>query len=214
MDNFCDARQHMVENQIKKRGIRNKTVLEAMGRVPRHLFIEKKHWSHAYNDSPVPIECSQTISQPYMVALMTELADPAADKSVLEIGTGSGYQTAILAEVFGKVFTVERHRILAEHAKQILTEMGYYNINYKIDDGSDGWGEKAPFDAVIVSAAAPVVPDSLVRQLRKTGKMVIPVGSHFQQTLQLVQKRGDSFISKAICGCVFVPLIGKQGWEE
>ena len=203
----------MVEKQLKKRGIKNKAVLDAMALVPRHIFLEKKHWSHAYSDSPVPIDCSQTISQPYMVALMTELTEPGKDKSVLEIGTGSGYQTAILAEVFAKVFTIERHEPLAQRARQILTDLGYDNISVKIDDGTVGWGEKAPFDAIIVTAAAPQVPDSLVKQLKNTGKMVIPVGSQFQQTLQLVEKRGDSYISKNICGCVFVPLIGKQGWE-
>lgn len=214
MDSFSEARQKMVENQLRKRGIRNEAVLKAMSRVPRHLFIDEKFKNKAYDDSPLPIDCSQTISQPYMVALMTELANPDRKKTVLEIGTGSGYQTAVLAELFGKVFSIERHQKLAEKAQKILRKLGYENVSIKVGDGTLGWPEKSPFDAIIVTAAAPDVPENLVNQLKPMGKLVIPVGPHFQQTLQLVEKRGDSYITRNICNCVFVPLIGKSGWKE
>ncbi len=214
MDNYADARQRMVEMQLRKRGIKNEAVLTAMAEVPRHFFVDKKFWSRAYEDSPLPIACSQTISQPYMVALMTELADPSPEKTVLEIGTGSGYQAAILAKLFKKVYTVERHAELAERAKQILSDLGFTNVEIKIDDGTIGWKEKAPFDAIIVTAAAPEIPDDLIDQLSPSGKLIIPVGPQFQQTLQLVERRSDSYITRNICGCVFVPLIGKRGWKE
>ena len=213
MDEFYDARKKMVKEQLVKRGIKNQQVLDTMLKVQRHLFVDSKNIKKAYSDSPLPINCSQTISQPYIVALMTELIEPDKNKRVLEIGTGSGYHTAILAELFKKIFSVERHKTLADKAEKKLKSLGYKNIEIKAEDGSVGWKDKSPYDAIIITAAAPEVPDILVEQLKDRGKMVIPVGSHFQQNLELICKRGDSYITKIICGCVFVPLIGKAGWK-
>jgi len=214
MDKFFSARKKMVEDQLIKRGIKNQKVLDTMLKIPRHLFVNEKDQKDAYNDSPLGINCSQTISQPYIVALMTELIEPDKNKKVLEIGTGSGYQTAILAELCSTIFTIERHKELTDKSEKKLKRLGYNNIQFKTDDGTIGWIEKSPFDAIIVTAAAPEVPDNLVKQLKDQGRIVIPVGTHFQQTLELILKRGDSYINKTICGCVFVPLIGKLGWKK
>ena len=214
MDQYVDARMKMVEDQLVKRGIRNQAVLEAMRKIQRHLFVTEKEWDRAYDDTPLSIRCSQTISQPYMVALMTELIEPDENKKVLEIGTGSGYQTAILAETCKQVYSIERHEELAEQSKSVLKKIGYQNVKIKTDDGTAGWKEKAPYDAIIVTAGAPEVPDIFVEQLIDRGIMVIPVGTHYRQNLELVQKRGDSYIKKTICGCIFVPLIGRGGWAE
>ncbi|MDW7680871.1 MAG: protein-L-isoaspartate(D-aspartate) O-methyltransferase [bacterium] len=213
MDKYFDARKRMVDNQLLKRGIKNQRVIDAMLKVPRHLFVAKKNLRSAYDDSPLSIDCSQTISQPYIVALMTELIEPQADMNVLEIGTGSGYQSAILAEVCQQVYSVERHRELASQAKEILLKLGYDNVKIKTADGTIGWRAKAPFDAIVVTAAAPNVPEQLVNQLKDHGKMVVPVGSQYQQNLTVVEKRGDSYFSRIVCGCVFVPLVGKNGWN-
>ena len=214
MDEFYDARNRMVDEQLMKRGIKNLQVLETMRKLQRHLFVDKKYLKDAYNDSPVSIDCSQTISQPYIVALMTELIEPNKNKKILEIGTGSGYQTAILAETCKKIYSLERHGLLAKKAEAIIKNLGYKNVTIKVADGTLGWHEKSPFDAIIVTAAAPEVPDALVQQLKDRGNLVIPIGSHYQQNLKLISKRGDSYISKIICGCVFVPLIGREGWKE
>lgn len=214
MDQYFDARQRMVQEQLISRGIKDQTVLDAMRKIKRHLFVDKKYWDRAYDDTPLSIPCSQTISQPYMVGLMTELIQPDKNKNVLEIGTGSGYQTAILAETCKKVYSVERHDELAELSKKRLDELGYTNVALKIDDGTLGWEDKGPFDAIIVTAAAPEVPEQLVKQLESHGKLVIPVGTQYRQNLELVLKRGDSYIEKIICGCIFVPLIGKGGWSD
>jgi len=214
MDQYFDARMRMVEDQLTRREIKDQKVLGAMRKVKRHLFVDKKNWDKAYDDTPLSIPCSQTISQPYMVALMTEAIKPTGDKVVLEIGTGSGYQTAILAEICKQVYSIERHADLAAQTQALLQDLDYKNIEIKVDDGSLGWQEKAPFDAIIVTAAAPEVPESLVDQLADRGKMVIPVGAQHRQNLELVLKRGDSYIKKTICGCIFVPLIGKGGWAE
>lgn len=214
MDPYTDARMRMVEEQLIRRDITDQRVLDAVRRVKRHLFVDQKYWDRAYDDTPLAIPCSQTISQPYMVALMTQLIQPSPDKTVLEIGTGSGYQTAILAETCRWVFSVERHPELASQTELLLRQLGYHNIEINVGDGSLGWPEKAPFDAIIVTAAAPEIPERLVEQLVDKGKLVIPVGSQYRQQLQLVLKRGDSYITKTICGCVFVPLIGQGGWAE
>jgi len=214
MDPYFDARIKMVEDQLIRRGIEDQKVLETMRKVKRHLFVDEKYWDRAYEDTPLSILCSQTISQPYMVALMSELVKPDEDKTVLEIGTGSGYQTAILAEICKRVYSIERHDELAERAKNLLKKIGYHNVEIKTGDGTAGWKEKAPFDAIIVTAGAPEVPDVLVNQLVDRGNMAIPVGTHYRQNLELVKKRGDSYIKKTICGCIFVPLIGKGGWAE
>jgi len=214
MDPYADARRKMVEDQLVRRGIANQTILEAMRKIKRHLFVDKKEWERAYDDTPLSIPCSQTISQPYMVALMTELIEPDKNKVVLEIGTGSGYQTAILAETCKQVYSIERHQELAARAKNILKKIRYRNVEIKTGDGTIGWQEKAPFDAIIVTAGAPQLPDILVEQLIDRGIMTIPVGTQYRQNLELVQKKGDSYIKKTICGCIFVPLIGSGGWAE
>ena len=212
MDEYYDVRRKMVDEQLVKRGIKNQLVLDAMLKIQRHLFVTQKDQKDAYNDSPLAISCSQTISQPYIVALMTQLIEPDKNKTVLEIGTGSGYQTAILAELCNTIYSVERHEKLAENAERKLKRLGYNNVRIKTADGTIGWKDESPFDAIVVTAAAPKVPHLLVDQLKDRGKMVIPVGTHFQQNLELILKRGDSYIDKIICGCVFVPLIGKAGW--
>ncbi|MDZ7376365.1 MAG: protein-L-isoaspartate(D-aspartate) O-methyltransferase [candidate division KSB1 bacterium] len=214
MNQLNDARRRMVHDQLVRRGIRHPAVLRAMRKIKRHLFVDEKDWERAYDDTPLSIPCSQTISQPYMVALMTELIEPEKNKKVLEIGTGSGYQTAILAETCGQVYSIERHRELADRAQQILRALGYSNVEIRCGDGTMGWPEHAPFDAIIVTAGAPEIPETLVQQLVEGGLMVIPVGSQYRQNLELIKKRGDSYITKTICGCIFVPLIGKEGWKE
>ncbi len=214
MDNFENSRKIMVKEQLKARGIHDERVLEAMGKVGRHLFVMANDKSKAYNDKPLNIDCSQTISQPYMVALMTQILELQGNERVLEIGTGSGYQTAILAELTAQVYSVERHASLAKNAKTLLHDLGYENVHIKTGNGTLGWPEAAPFDAIIVTASAPEPPEELVDQLHNYGRLVIPIGSRDQQELTLIQKRGDSYISKSICGCIFVPLIGKQGWEK
>jgi len=214
MNQFSDARRRMVEDQLVRRGISHPAVLKAMRKIKRHLFVAKKDWERAYDDTPLSIPCSQTISQPYMVALMTELIEPNKNKKVLEIGTGSGYQTAILAETCGQVYSIERHQELVDRAKEVLDELGYANVEIKCGDGTMGWPEQAPFDAIIVTAGAPEIPESLVQQLADGGLMVIPVGTQYRQNLELIKKRGDSYTTKTVCGCIFVPLIGKEGWEE
>lgn len=214
MNQLNDARRRMVHDQLVRRGIRHPAVLRAMRKIKRHLFVDEKDWERAYDDTPLSIPCSQTISQPYMVALMTELIEPEKKKKVLEIGTGSGYQTAILAETCGQVYSIERHRELADRAQQILQTLGYSNVEIRCGDGTMGWPEQAPFDAIIVTAGAPEIPETLVQQLVEGGLMVIPVGSQYRQNLELIKKRGDSYTTKTICGCIFVPLIGKEGWKE
>ncbi|MDZ7331253.1 MAG: protein-L-isoaspartate(D-aspartate) O-methyltransferase [candidate division KSB1 bacterium] len=214
MNQLNDARRRMVHDQLVRRGIRHPAVLRAMRKIKRHLFVDEKDWERAYDDTPLSIPCSQTISQPYMVALMSELIEPEKNKKVLEIGTGSGYQTAILAETCGQVYSIERHRELADRAQQILRALGYSNVEIRCGDGTMGWPEHAPFDAIIVTAGAPEIPETLVQQLVEGGLMVIPVGSQYRQNLELIKKRGDSYITKTICGCIFVPLIGKEGWKE
>ena len=204
----------MVQDQLINRDIKDQMVLDAMRKIKRHLFVDKKYWDRAYDDTPLAIPCSQTISQPYMVGLMTELIQPGKGKKILEIGTGSGYQTAILAETCQKVYSVERHAELAGQAQKVLDDLGYQNIEIKIDDGTLGWEEKGLYDAIIVTAAAPEVPEQLVKQLVTHGKLVIPVGTQHRQNLELLLKRGDSYIQKTICGCIFVPLIGRGGWAE
>ncbi|UCE05507.1 MAG: protein-L-isoaspartate(D-aspartate) O-methyltransferase, partial [bacterium] len=183
MDQYFDARMNMVRDQLMRRGIENQKVLEAIRKVKRHLFVDEKEWDRAYDDTPLSIPCSQTISQPYMVALMTELIEPDEGKTVLEIGTGSGYQTAILAEICKQIYSIERHEELAEQAENLLKQLGYRNVEIKTGDGTAGWKEKAPFDAIIVTAGAPEVPDVLVEQLADRGNMVIPVGTQFRQNL-------------------------------
>ena len=212
--NFEIARRRMVETQIIDRGIKDRMVIEAMFKVPRHIFVEEAISSQAYSDSPLPIGEKQTISQPYMVALMTELLELNGSEKVLEIGTGSGYQAAILATIASRVYTVERIRPLALRARKALDSIGLLNVNIKIGDGTDGWQEEAPFDAILVTAGAPDIPDILIAQLGSGGKLIIPVGDQLEQTLVRVIKKDDgSFIRENSVACRFVKLIGKHGWK-
>jgi len=207
------ARLKMVEEQIVSRGIKDPRVIAAMKKVPRHLFVEEALQSQAYSDHPLPIGEKQTISQPYMVALMTEALQLEKEK-VLEIGAGSGYQTAILAELAEKVFSIERIRSLAIKARQLLYELGYFNVEIKIFDGTHGWMEEAPFDAIIVTAGAPDIPQPLLDQLAIDGRLVIPVGDAYAQDLMRVTKTKEGIKKEELGGCRFVKLIGKYGWES
>lgn len=197
----------MVEKQIRRRGVRDTRVLEAMERVPRHRFITGDYQRLAYDDSALPIEADQTISQPYMVAAMTEALEPGPGSQVLEVGTGSGYQTAVLAEIVERVYTIERVEELAERARTILDELGYENVEYRIGDGSQGWPEKAPFDGILVTAAAASVPDPLLRQLANGGRLVIPVGGPPDQDLYQIRREGTSYERRFLTRCRFVPLV-------
>jgi len=213
-DPFASDRQRMVEYQLRGRGIRDERVLDAMARVPRHEFVPERFHAQAYEDHPIPIGYGQTISQPYIVALMLEaLALEPTDK-VLEIGTGSGYQTALLAELAASVYSIERHAGLAQNAERVLAKLGYTNIVVLVGDGSEGLPQHAPFDAIIVSAAAPELPPTLVEQLRDGGRMVIPVGPAHAQELQLVQKQLGQVLVSYLEGCRFVPLITGQGYPS
>jgi protein-L-isoaspartate(D-aspartate) O-methyltransferase len=207
----------MVETQIRARGITDRRVLKAMEKVPRHLFVTDGLSDQAYHDNPLPIESQQTISQPYIVALMTEALGLTGSEKVLEIGTGSGYQTAVLAELADRIFTVERIAPLAAGARNILDALGYYNVAIRVGDGTFGWREESPFAAIIVTAGAPKVPRLLVEQLSSGGRLVIPVGTHSSQTLLKVTRLSDNpeeTKQERICGCRFVDLIGENGWKN
>lgn len=204
----------MVEKQLMSRGIHAPHVLEAMRKVPRHFFVEEMFEDGAYEDHPIPIGEGQTISQPYMVALMTELLEVTKDSVVLEIGTGSGYQTAILAELAKQVYTIERIATLAEKARKVLERLKYSNIQVHVGDGTLGWSEYTPYDRIIVTAGAPVVPKALIEQLADGGKLVIPVGNRVSQVLEVITKHGARLDTQTSCHCVFVKLIGKDGWES
>jgi len=211
---YKQARERMVKTQLIPRGITDPRVLAAMGKVPRHLFVEEALRGEAYNDHPLPIGHKQTISQPYIVALMTQALELKGDEHVLEIGTGSGYQTAILAELCEKVYTIERIRPLLEKARKTLWELGYTNILFKAFDGTLGWKEYAPFDAIMVTAGAPKIPQPLLDQLTEGGRLVIPVGGRFSQDLIKITKKNRQFIQKNLGGCRFVDLVGVHGWKE
>lgn len=211
---FVRMRNKMVEEQLIPRGISDNSVLEAFRKVPRHKFIPQEFWESAYNDYPLPIGEGQTISQPYMVALMTELIHPHSADRVLEIGTGSGYQMAILAELVKEVYSVERFRSLAEKSEDALRSLGYKNCRIKVGDGTLGWEEYAPYDGIIVTAGSPALPPSLVRQVKDDGRLVIPVGSGFGQILTVLERSGESARTSEVCGCVFVPLVGEEGWPD
>ena len=204
----------MVEEQLRRRGISDPRVLHAMAKVPRHLFVPENYQPAAYEDRPLSIGEGQTISQPYMVAVMTQSLDLEGRERVLEIGTGSGYQAAILAELSQKVYTIERIPLLMERARKGLQGLGYTNLSYRTGDGSKGWPEEAPFDGIIVTAGAPETPKTLKSQLAERGRLVIPTGPRYTQTLYKVTRKGDHFIEEDITGCVFVPLVGDFGWKE
>jgi protein-L-isoaspartate(D-aspartate) O-methyltransferase len=208
---FDNLRKRMVEGQLVTRGIKNKRVLEAFYKVPRHRFVLEKIRDSSYNDCPLPIGNNQTISQPYIVALMTERLNISGKEKVLEIGTGSGYQTAILAELAKEVYSIERIPSLAQEAKDILEELGYKNITIKIDDGCLGWEEFAPYDAIMITAASEYVPPPLLEELGKDGRLVAPIGNIMSQVLTRFTRSKTGIVNEEICGCVFVPLIGKYG---
>jgi len=204
----------MVEEQIIERGIKDPRVIAAMKKVPRHLFVEEALQSQAYNDRPLPIGEKQTISQPYMVALMTEAMELKGKERVLEIGSGSGYQTAILAEMAEGVFSVERIRSLAIRARKLLYDLGYFNVEIKIFDGTYGWAEKGPFDAIIVTAGSPSLSQPFYDQLSMGGRLVIPVGNSDVQDLFRITKTEEGMKKENLGGCRFVKLIGRYGWED
>jgi protein-L-isoaspartate(D-aspartate) O-methyltransferase len=211
---FATARNRMIEKQLISRGIKDTRVLEAMAKIPRHRFVEEALVSQAYNDHPLPIGDKQTISQPYMVALMTEALELKQDETVLEIGTGSGYQTAILAELAGKIYSIERIRSLSVKARRILDELSYFNVLFKVGDGTAGLKEEAPFDAIIVTAGSPDVPQPLVDQLAMGGRLVIPVGDRYTQSLMKIVRLKEGISKTDLGGCRFVNLLGKYGWQE
>jgi len=204
----------MVEEQLIPRGIKEKRILDAFYKVERHKFIPEELRGSAYADFPVPIGEGQTISQPYIVALMTEYLALTGEEKVLEIGTGSGYQAAILAELAQEVYTIERFSNLAEKARSVFKELGYVNVKVKVQDGTLGWQEEAPFDRIIITAASPRIPLPLSEQLKENGRLVLPLGDGFAQVLTLVEKKKEKLELSQICGCVFVPLVGKYGYPK
>jgi protein-L-isoaspartate(D-aspartate) O-methyltransferase len=209
---YALPRERMVVEQLERRGIRDPRVLRAIGKVPRHLFVDEALVGRAYGDYPLPIGEGQTISQPYMVALMSEALELAGHERVLEIGTGSGYQTAILAELCGKVYSIERLKSLSDRAMRRLDDLGYFNVQVRVGDGSLGWREEAPFDAVIVTAAAPGVPPALVEQVAPKGRIVLPEGDAYSQVLKKGVREESGMRWSDLGGCVFVKLIGKDAW--
>jgi protein-L-isoaspartate(D-aspartate) O-methyltransferase len=204
---FDSLRLHMVESQLRARGIADERVLQAMAKVPRHEFTAEQYRHQAYEDHPLPIGEGQTISQPYIVALMLELLSLKPEDRVLEVGTGSGYVTGLLAELTAQVVSVERHTALADEAQRLLGHMGYANVRVIVGDGSQGFVADAPYDAIVVSAAAPSVPPMLVAQLTESGRMIIPVGSADAQQLQLIQMRNGQPHTTLRELCRFVPLL-------
>ena len=228
---FDSLRQEMVERQLLPRGIKDQRLIDVMRTVPRHKFVPTDYEKSSYGDFPLPIGNNQTISQPYIVALMTQALDIQPDDRVLEIGTGSGYQTAILAHLAKKVYSVERIEELAQKTKALLEELGFRNVEIKVDDGTLGWQENAPYDKIIVTAAAAQLPKPLEEQLSCSGKIVIPLSAGFGQSLTVFTplekttdkkrssltgftKERNELKKEVICGCVFVPLIGKYGYKN
>lgn len=212
IDQLAVLRQTMIAAQLRARGIRDERVLAAMTKVPRHLFVPPEYQGQAYEDHPLPIGEGQTISQPYIVAYMLEVLALDGSEKVLEIGTGSAYQTALLAELARQVYSVERIESLASEAAALLVRLGYTNVSVIVGDGSRGLPEYSPFDAIVVSAAVPVIPQPLLEQLREAGKMVVPVGPADAQVLKLVSKQQGRAAVTNLEGCRFVPLIGEQGY--
>ncbi len=207
-------RQQMVESQIVSRGVYDRRVLEAMRSIPRHVFVAPEHRYLAYSDGALPIGSGQTISQPYIVALMTELLELSGEEKVLEIGTGSGYQAAVLSMLACEVHTIERHASLARYAARLFKDLKIANIQVHVGDGTLGLPEFAPFAAIIVTAAAPEVPQALLDQLEDGGRLVIPVGYRGEQYLERWRRQGEEYIHENVLAVAFVPLIGAQGWKE
>jgi len=213
-DPYHELRHSMVKRQLEARGIKDRRVLDVMREVPRHLFVPTAYRERAYDDCPLPIDERQTISQPYMVAWMTELLHLKGGETVLEIGTGSGYQAAVLSKLARFVYTVERIPSLAESAGRRLRDAGMTNVEVVEGDGTEGLPEHAPYEGIIVTAGSPSVPPTLVEQLADGGRLAIPVGSSAVQMLTVVEKRGDRTITREEGSCVFVPLVGRYGWER
>jgi protein-L-isoaspartate(D-aspartate) O-methyltransferase len=216
IDRYIKQRIKMVDSQIRARGIRDPRVLRAMEKVPRHLFVNEALRDQAYNDNPLPIDGGQTISQPYIVALMTEALELKGSEKVLEIGTGSGYQAAILAELVDHVFSIDRIASLAGNARRLLESLNYYNIAIRVGDGTLGWKDEAPFDAIMVTAGAPDIPKTLVAQLAVGGRLVVPAGGRHSQVLIKLTRLSEEVndVKKEdLGGCRFVDLIGEYGWE-
>jgi len=207
-------RQAMVEEQLRARGVTNERLLEAMRRVPRHQFVPAEYQALAYEDHPVPIGCGQTTSQPYMIALMVDALRLRGDERVLEIGTGSGYQTAILSALAREVYSVERVPDLLEEARERLAALGCGNVRLCLANGSLGWPGEAPYDGIIVSAAAPRMPSPLPDQLAEGGRLVVPIGDPTGQRLLVVERRQGAYVEREVAGCMFVPLIGRHGWPD
>jgi protein-L-isoaspartate(D-aspartate) O-methyltransferase len=214
VDKYKHLREWMVESQIVERGIRDKRVIEVMKKVPRHLFVPEDIIESAYDDRALPIGYGQTISQPYIVALMTELLELKGDNKVLEIGTGSGYQAAILAELVKEVYTIERVEPLAEEAKRRFEKLGLKNIKVYVKDGTEGLPDESPFDKIIITAATPDIPQPLVEQLKEGGIIVAPVGERYSQYMLKAIKKGKELERSYLIPVAFVPLIGRYGWKE
>jgi len=212
--NLEAQRKRMVETQLIPRGIHDPLVLKAMGEVPREEFVPKDLRESAYGDNPLPIGEGQTISQPYIVALMTEALELKGAEKVLEIGTGSGYQAAVLAEIAGEVYSVERVAPLSEKAKQILERLGYDNIHFKVFNGTLGWPEHSPYAAIMVTAGAPEIPEPLIEQLAEGGRLIIPVGDSLGQDLLKIRKVNGEPVTEDLGAVRFANLIGEYGWKE
>ncbi len=212
-DAYGSARRDMVEHQLRKRDIRSERVLEAMGEIPRHEFVPEESRDYAYDDQPLPIGEGQTISQPYMVASMTETLELTGVERVLEIGTGSGYQAAVLSRLAAEVFTVESRTMLALSARERLARLGYGNVHVHAGDGTLGLPDFAPFDAILVAAAAPEIPPPLAEQLAEGGRLVVPIGGGENQDLVRARKRDGRLVLENLYACRFVPLLGRHGWQ-
>jgi protein-L-isoaspartate(D-aspartate) O-methyltransferase len=216
-DRFQKQRMKMVDGQLRARGIVDQRVLKAMKKIPRHLFVDEVLVEQAYNDNPLPIDSRQTISQPYIVALMSEAMELAGKEKVLEIGSGSGYQTAILAELAERVLTIERIAALATRARKVLESLNYYNVAIRVGDGTYGWREESPFAAIMVTAGAPRIPKLLIEQLVVGGRLVIPVGNRDAQVLLKLTRLSqdpEDLKQEDLGGCRFVDLIGEYGWDN
>lgn len=213
-DKYKKLREWMVDTQIVERGIRDERVIAVMKKIPRHLFVPENIMDDAYDDRALPIGHGQTISQPYIVALMTELLELKGDEKVLEIGTGSGYQAAILAELTREVHTIERVEPLAKQAEKIFEKLGIKNIKVYVRDGTEGIPEEAPFDRIIITAATPDIPEPLIEQLKEDGIIVAPVGERYSQYMLKAKKKGKELERHYLIPVAFVPLIGKYGWKE
>ncbi|NQU03730.1 MAG: protein-L-isoaspartate(D-aspartate) O-methyltransferase [Syntrophaceae bacterium] len=216
MDRYKKQRKKMVDSQVRSRGIKDERVLQAMEKIPRHLFVDEGLLNQAYDDNPLPIGERQTISQPYIVALMTEALQLTGKEKVLEIGTGSGYQAALLAELADRVLSIERIASLASKARNILESLNYFNVLIWVGDGTYGWKDESPFDAIIVTAGAPAIPDTLKDQLAVGGKLIIPVGDRHTQTMMKLTRLSDDpddIKIEDLGGCRFVNLVGEHGWK-